>query len=152
MFNFAELGTLRNLTRQQPYPSDYRFGLLPIPRGPQMETYAAGIFAAHMYHIFNDIYRPEQVAAVLVAMANRLTRLDIVQHELEHGLQDMPSGDVVAMLLDKVVVDHSRIHGGARGTILNANQSIETLAETPVQAMQRISDQVQTQFNELRFD
>jgi ABC-type glycerol-3-phosphate transport system substrate-binding protein len=150
MFHFTEIGMLRALMRADQYPSEYRFGMLPIPRGPGREDYASVSFAAHTYHIVDGIDKPEQVAAVLVAMANRLTRPDVLIHELEHGLQDMQSGRVLEMMLDKVVIDHSRVVGTARSTIVNANQRVETGQQTPVAAMQMIAGQVQSQYDAVR--
>jgi len=152
MFHFVDVGALRALTRQYPYPSEFNFGLLPMPMGPQMTEYASVSFAAHTYHIFNDIYRPDQVAAVLVAMANRLTRTDIIEHELNYGVQDEYSARVIELLLERTVIDHSRIIGAARSTLVNANQRVETGVQTPVAAMQTIAAQIQVQYDAISFD
>jgi hypothetical protein len=150
MFIAGDLENLRALTRQDPFPSEYMFGLLPIPMGPQRDDYVSASFTSHMYHIFNDIYRPDQVAAILVAMANRLTRIDIVEHELNFGVQDMESSEVLAMLLDRIVIDDSRAVGSARATIRGAMERIENLTNTPVQALQSIAEQVQGQYDAVR--
>jgi ABC-type glycerol-3-phosphate transport system substrate-binding protein len=152
MFHFVDIGALRNLTRQDPFPSDYNFGMLPMPRGPQMNDYASVSFAAHTYHIVNDIQAPEQVAAILVAMANRLTRVNIIDHELNYGVQDMESARVLEMLLDKVVIDHSRVIGAARSRLTSANQAVESGSQTPVAALQAIASAIQANYDAVVFN
>jgi hypothetical protein len=149
MFSFSELGALRNLTRQDP-ASEFNFGLLPTPMGPSATDYTSVSIAAHMYHIVSDIRHPEEVAAILVAMANRLTRLDIVDHELKFGLQDDTSARVMELILHNVVVDHSRIPGDPRTTIRQAFERIESLSQTPSQSMQQIAEQIQRQYDAVR--
>jgi hypothetical protein len=140
---------LRQFTRDQ-IPTEFRFGMLPTPIGPNMDDYVSAQFAADMWYILNDIPYPEEVAAVLVAMANRLTKINIRETELFHGLQDEQSADIMMMLLDRIVIDYSRAMGGSRNRITDAVRAAMTGNQTPVQAFQAQQTTIQNAFNNFR--
>jgi len=137
---------LRDITTQR-IPAMDRFGMVPIPIGPQMDDFVTVTFSSAMFYIADGARNPEQIAAVLVAMANRMPRTNIVEHELNFGVQDSESAEVIEYLLDRMGIDFSRITGGARGLIGEANTYIMNLERTPSQAMETIAEYVQYYFD-----
>jgi hypothetical protein len=139
---------LRAITRQQ-VPTDYNFGLLPIPKGDHMDDYVSPIPAADMFFIVNDIPRPNEVAAVLVAMANRLSKINIIETELNFGVQDMESARILEMLLARTVIDYNGMTT-ARNRMGDAVNVIARLEATPRQAFEEIAQTVQMTLDGVR--
>jgi len=137
---------LRDITTQR-VPAADRFGMVPIPIGPQMDDFITVTHSSAMFYIGYGTRNPQEVAAVLVAMANRFPRTNIVEHELNFGVQDTESAEVIEYLLDRMGIDFSRITGGAREHIIDANSYIITLERTPSQAMETIAEYVQYYFD-----
>jgi hypothetical protein len=142
----GEYDLLRTLNRGRPFPSEYSFGLLPTPRGEHMDDYVAAMIRFDMFYIVNDVAYPEEVAAILVAMANRLTKLNIVETELLFGLGDMESAAIFEMMLDRMVIDWSRITG-TRGAITSAIFDTIRGSNTAVQRMTSIANDVNTRIS-----
>jgi len=154
LFIFDYYAMLRNLRDQNPgYETDYVFGLLPPPRGPRADGYISVLYAEVLYHIVNDIDRPEQIAAVLVAMANRTIQRPylVLEHELRYTLHTNASGEMLELMLNNVVIDISRVVAASRtagdhGTTGAANRILGMRA-TPIQSMQEMVGSIQDQFN-----
>jgi len=140
---------LRSFTRGE-IESNFSWGLLPIPMGPRMNDYVAAQFSADMWFIPNGISNPDQIATILVAMANRLSKINIIETELDYGLQDEDSARVMEMLLDRIVMDYSRSLGDTRNNLTREINEILAGRITPVAAMQRIEAAVQLGLNEFR--
>jgi len=155
-FGMTGYGMIRNLTNQREnYQGEYTFGILPVPIGPNATEFISVAHNEILYHVMADIRHPQEAAAILVAMANRAGRRTslVVAHELDYALQSDCSAEMLAIMLNNVIVDPSRIHGDVRraggDTIVNASLNILTNREAPVAAMQRISGQMQYWFNAL---
>jgi ABC-type glycerol-3-phosphate transport system substrate-binding protein len=138
---------LRRFTRQDP-PTEYSFGLLPMPKGNHMDDYVSAVHAADMFFIPADIRNPEDVAKVLVAMANRISKINIIATELDFGVQDMESARILEMLLDRIEIDFSRALG-ARSRIGDAVNMMIRGEATPRQAFEQFAAQVQTSYDNL---
>jgi hypothetical protein len=136
----GEYDLLRVLTRQE-VPTEYSFGLLPTPMGDHMTDYVAAMIRFDMFYIVNDQPNPEQTAAVLVAMANRLTKLNYLEHELNFGLQDMDSARVFEMMMERQVIDYSRMTS-ARNRTTDSIVSAIRGEQTPVQALTAVENTI----------
>ena len=128
--------------------TDARVGLMPLPRGPRMDGFTTRTFSSAMFYVIDGIPSPDEVAAVLVAFANRWPRTDVIAHELAYALMDEESAEVMAYLLQVMDIDFSRTIGSARGPIGTASNSIILGNQTPVQAMQAIAIEVQAALDE----
>jgi ABC-type glycerol-3-phosphate transport system substrate-binding protein len=155
-FAFGEYALIKNLTRQAVgYQNEFNFGIIPTPIGPNATEFTSVITSEMLYHVMNDIDRPEEAAAILVAIANRTAQRTyrVIAHELNYTLQTMDSAQMLEIMLNNIVVDVSRIHGASRSGggsgIVAAGLRILRLETTPVQAMQEISAMVQHWFDEL---
>jgi len=140
---------LRIFTRQE-FPTEFSFGLLPFPMGAAANDFVSTTPHAEFYSILANIERPEEIAAVIVAMANRLTKLNIVETELNYGLQDMESARVLEYMLDRVVLDFSSITG-VRHNVGSALNGIISLQQTPRQAFEMIAPIVQINYDNMHF-
>ena len=149
VFAFAPYALLRNLTNQRPgYENNFVFGLLPTPVGPQGLGVNTVITSDVIYHIAADIRAPHEVAAILVAMANRTTLPSswIVQDEAWYTFQTDGSVDMLELMLDNAVADISRVvaasrTAGVHGVTGSANLILHSQL-TPIQAMQQMADQM----------
>ena len=136
--------------------SNSRVGLMPIPRGPQMDTFTSVSFSTNMFYITDGISYPEEIAAVLVAFANRLPHPDIVQREIDFALMDTESAEVLNHLLGVKDIDFSRTLSSTRSHISHAlsliisNQSALEVMQTVSYDVQDILDQAWEQFNSRR--
>jgi ABC-type glycerol-3-phosphate transport system substrate-binding protein len=148
MFVAGSYENLRRLTRQDP-PTEFSFGLLPIPKGDDMDDYVAPTHAADMFFIVDGVKEPQEVAAVLVAMANRLSKINIIMTELYFGVQDNDSALILEMLLERIVVDYSRATG-ARNRITDAVNQIVAMSATPRAAFESFATQIQTSYDNMR--
>jgi hypothetical protein len=156
MFAFSWYSLIKNLTNGVPgYETVYTFGILPTPMGPNAAGFGTVVHNEILYKILADIQRPEEAAAILVAIANRTSqpREELIAHELMHSLQSVESAEMLEIMLSNVRVDVSRIHGGSRSAggnaMVAASLRILQTAQTPVAAMQQIADQMQIWFDEL---
>ena len=155
-FAFSEYAMIRNLTRNNiGYENEYNFGIVPAPLGPNGTEFNTIIHSDMLYHILADIERPEEAAAVLVAMANRTGQITerLIEHELRHSLQTYDSAEMLGIMLNNRVIDVSRVHGLARSAggygIIAAGLRNIRLEVTPVVAMQHIANQMQAWYDEL---
>jgi hypothetical protein len=83
-------------------------------------------------------------------MANRLSKLNIVETELNHGLQDMDSAEIMRYMIDRVSVDFS-VLTAARHDVGGAVAQIISGGQTPRQAMESIAQRVQTLYDSIQF-
>jgi len=148
MFMSGEYEIVRHFTRQQT-PSEFIFGLLPIPRGDHMEDHVAAMLRYDMYYIVYDAHNQEEIAAILLAMANRLSKMDIVEHELRHGLRDAESGIILEMMLQRQVIDYSRMVS-VRGRISTAIRDAINGHGTIRMQFESIEPSVRGTLNDLR--
>ena len=103
--------------------------------------------------IANNVEKPEEVAAVLVAIANRCVKHDIENTELATSLMDEESKDMVMMMYNDMRSDISRKVTG-KGTDLSnkvssANTSVLKLEKTPAQAYSEIAEAMQQLYDTL---
>jgi hypothetical protein len=144
VFQTGEYTILRRLTQQNPLHTEYSFGLLPIPIGPDMDDYVSVTHMGTFYYILNNINNPTEIASVLVAMANRLSKINIIETELDQGVQDMESARVLEMLMERTVIDYSRTLGTARARIRDATDAVLVgQHQTPREAMEGFADVIQ---------
>ena len=155
-FAFVQYGMVRNLMQQVPgYESEYKFGILPTPLGPNGTKFNTVVTNDLVYHIMYCSWRYREAAAILVAIANRTSQrmYCVVQRERDCLLLSEGSAEMLELMLSNVVVDASRIHTEARRGagygIVGAGLSILRGEETPEQAMQRIDAQIQYWFDNL---
>jgi len=156
LFAFGEYATMKNLTRQAiGYENDFTFGILPPPIGPRGTNFVGVISSDMLYHVMYGIERPEEAAAVLVAIANRTGQRTyrMIDHERRYSLQSEASAEMLEILLNNIVIDVSRIHGSSRSAgaqgLVGAGLRILRLEQTPVQSMQEIAPLAQVWFDEL---
>jgi len=149
MFMVGEYDLLRILTRHRAetgaqVTSEFNFGLLPIPMGDHMDDYVAAMMRYDMFHIVYDAHNPEEIAAILVAMANRLSKLNIIEHEHRVGVQDNESIEILEMMLERRVFDYSRLTR-ARSSVQTAIRLAITNTQTPVVALQTVAPTIEAQ-------
>jgi len=155
-FAFSEYALIRNLTRHTVgYESDYDFGIIPPPVGPNGTGITTSVSSELLYHVMADIRAPREAAAILVAIANRTAQRTyrVIQYESNYSLQSSGSAEMLELLLNNVVIDISRIpgqtrQGGGQG-IVAAGLRILRGEHTPIQAMQYIQSQVQVWYSYL---
>jgi ABC-type glycerol-3-phosphate transport system substrate-binding protein len=151
IFYFTEYNVLKMITSGT-YPSDYKFGLLPAPKGPKGKVYNSVSYTDSLFHVMNNIKKPEQVAAVLVAIANRTNKKDITNSELMYTLQDEQSADMLQLMLDNVTLDLARGISTARGTLVGANDKILKLEQTPREAYESIQEEIQGEYDAVKIE
>lgn len=148
VFFFDYYGDLTKLT-QGTQETTYSYGLLPCPIGPSGDGKYHGVtYTMDMKSVCSNIEKPEEVAAVLVAICNRFASTDgtvdeIVESALLNSLQDEESADMFRIMLEDLRCDYSRMFNGANGLIGGANKAILALEKTPVEAYTEISTQLQ---------
>jgi hypothetical protein len=147
VFSMTIYNDLRRLTTGAT-PNDIRVGLLPFPLGPDALAmgleYGAVTHHVEVFYIINGIPRPDEAAAILVAMANRLSRPNVIGHELNFNLQDEESGEMLMMMLLNKQINPTELIGGMNPTFTN----IVNLSMTPIQAMESIANSIQAQYDQ----
>lgn len=149
VFYFGNYALLKSITSGGT-PSEASFGLLPAPRGPHGKGYNSVAYADAMFHIMNNVKNPEQVAAVLVAIANRTGKKDMLKTELQYSLQDEQSGDMLKLMYENVALDYSRVISTAAKTISGANTKILQLQQTPKEAYESVQPTMQSQYDAVK--
>jgi len=131
--------------------SQYTFGLLPMPIGPSNteKQYNAVSYTEAMFNIMNNVEKPEEIAAVLVAIANRTSKQNMIDSEIESGnLMDAESAEMLQLMYDNMVCDYSRSISTTRGKLSSACTSIFKGEKTPQQAFEEIKAEVDELFKE----
>jgi hypothetical protein len=147
VFAFTIYTDLRRLTLQHT-PNDLGvIGLLPYPLGPNGIAndlpYGAVTHHVESFYISENIRNPEEVAAILVAFANRLSREGVIEHELRFNLQDEPSGEMLGLMLTNLQMNPTELVGGP--ATLGA---VVSMSATPRQAMDAAAPSVQAQYDQ----
>ncbi len=128
---------------------NYEIGLLPGPLGPSGDGEYNGVtYTEMLFNVMDNVEKPEEVAAVLVAIANRTGMHDMIETELMNTLQDEESADVLQTMYDNMVCDFSRSISTTRSLFVKANNSILSFEKTPKEAYEEIASQVQAYFDE----
>lgn len=152
VFFFGIYNSLKKYT-QGVIPMEDSVGIVPAPIGPSGDgNYNAVSYTEAMFHVVDNVEKPEEVAAVLVALANRTGKRDMVETELMHTLQDEESGQMLQLMYDNMILDLSRSISTARSTVKGANQAILKMEKTPKEAYEEIATSVQTIFDELTIE
>lgn len=129
--------------------NNYEIGLLPGPLGPSGDGEYNGVtYTEMLFNVMDNVEKPEEVAAVLVAIANRTGMHDMIETELLNTLQDEESADVLQTMYDNMKCDFSRSISTTRSLFVKANKSILKGEKTPKEAYEEIASQVQTYFDE----
>lgn len=149
VFYFGDYFLLKRFTSGS-VPTEYKYGLLPAPRGPKGNGYNSVTYTDCMYQIMNNVKKPEQVAAVLVAMANRTGKKDMLKTELMYTLQDEESADMLNLMYNNVALDYSRVISTARSTMAAANNQLLKFQQTPKEAYESVETTVQSQYDAVR--
>ncbi len=151
VFYFDFYGDLQKLT-QGTQETSYTFGLLPHPLGPYYsdqgadvckENYHGVTYSADMKMIVAGVEKPEEVAAVLVAIANRTSKPadKVLEVEMRDTLGDEESGDMLMIMYNDMRSDYSRMFTGHKiGSISNW---ILKLEKTPMQAFEEVASETQ---------
>ncbi len=148
VFLFDIYNTLKKLTTGET-ECNYEIGLMPGPLGPSGDgEFNAVTYTEHLFHVMDNVEKPEEVAAVLVALANRTSKHDMIDTELTYSLQDEESADVLQHMYDNMKCDYSRSISTTRSLMVGANKSILKLEKTPKEAYEEIASQVQAYFDE----
>lgn len=128
---------------------NYEIGLLPGPLGPSGDgEYNAVSYTEAMFNVMDNVDKPEEVAAILVALANRTGKRDMIETELMNTLQDEESAEILQVMYDNMVCDYSRSISTTRTLCKGANESILNLEKTPKEAYEEIASQIQAYFDE----
>ena len=148
VFMFNIYNELKKLT-QGTVECNYEIGLMPGPLGPNGDGEYNGVtYTEHLFHVMDNVEKPEEVAAVLVALANRTSKVDIVETELTYSLQDEESADVLMQMYNNMKCDYSRSISTTRSLMVQANKDILNLEKTPKEALEEKASQVQAYFEE----
>lgn len=145
VFFFGNYASLKKFTSGTIQTED-SFGLLPAPLGPGGDSYNAVSYTDALFHVMNNVEKPEEVASVLVAIANRTGKHDMIETELMYTLQDEESAEMLKFMYDNVVCDFSRSISTARGKISGINKSILKLEKTPKEGYEEVEKEMQAAF------
>ena len=140
MFMSGGYEIVRRFTRQQT-PSEFLFGLLPIPKGDHMDDYVSAMYSFDMYYIVYGVHNPQEVAAILVALANRTSKLYIIEHELRFGVRSPECAEILEMMLARQEIDYSRMVS-VRGRISTQIRDAIHGFATPRTSLERIETSV----------
>lgn len=154
--NYFTITKLRNGTIQ----TEYEYGILPGPLGPHGDgEYNSVSYTEPLFQVANGIEKPEEIAAVLVAIANRTSksREVVLEVELMNNLFDEESGEMLELMYDNTKCDFSRTVSTARSTISTACKSMLkqngetefTFQKTPKEALEEIEATVQSEFDSI---
>lgn len=151
--NYAALKKYKNGTIE----TTYTFGMVPAPLGPNGEDYNAVSYTDALFHIVNGTDKPQEVAAILMAMANRTSKNSetMVEQELMNTLFDEESGEMLQLMYDNMKCDFSRVMTAGRNNLSSAIMStlkrkdaLEfTFEKTPKEALESIEQTMQTAFD-----
>ena len=147
VFFFDFYGDLQKITQRDKSlaldGNTYKFGLLPCPIGPDGDKCHGVTYSADRQRIVAGIDKPEEVAAVLVAIANRTSKSAkyVYDVETENTLQDEGSIEMLKIMYEDMRVDQSRVFTGVG--IKGANQKVLKLEATPAEAFGSISEETQ---------
>ena len=148
VFMFNIYNELKKLTQGE-IECNYEIGLMPGPLGPSGDCEYNGVtYTEHLFHVMDNVEKPEEVAAVLVALANRTSKTDLVETELTYSLQDEESAEVLMQMYNNMKCDYSRSISTTRSLMVNVNKSILKLEKTPKEALEEVASQVQAYFDE----
>ncbi len=148
VFFVANYAALKKYT-QGTIECNYEIGLLPGPLGPSGDgEYNAVSYTEAMFNVMDNVEKPEEVAAILVALANRTGKRDMIDTELMNTLQDEESAEILQVMYDNMVCDYSRSISTTRTLVAGANKSVLKLEKTAKEAYEEIASQVQTYFDE----
>jgi len=148
MFIAGDYENLRRFTRQEPR-TDFTFGLLPMPMGDHMSDFVVSTHSSDQFYIVQDVPNPHEVAAILVAMANRTSKINIIYTELNYGVQDEDSARMLEFMLERVVVDYSRLSSARNRIGQDAMTPILNGQLAPRQAFEMIYPIVQSNYDSL---
>lgn len=130
--------------------TDYIMGVVPHPLGPAAvaagDTYHGVTYSVDLKMIAAGTEKPEEVAAVLVAIANRCLKHDIENTELKVSLMDEGSKDMVMLMYNNMRSDLSRRVKGVG--IGGANKEVLRGAKTPAQAYGELAGKEQALYDE----
>ncbi len=148
VFMFNIYNELKKLTTGE-VECNYEIGLMPGPLGPNSDGEYNGVtYTEHLFHVMDNVEKPEEVAAVLVALANRTSKHDMIETELTYSLQDEESAEVLMQMYNNMKCDYSRSISTTRSLMVSANKAILKLEKTPKEAYEEIASQVQAYFDE----
>lgn len=149
VFYVTNYASLKKYT-QGTVPADFEVGLLPGPIGPNSDgEYNAVSYTEALFHVSNNVEKPEEVAAVLVAFANRTAKRDMINTELMNTLQDQESAEMLELMYNNMKTDYSRSIGTSRAAIGEASKAIMSLEKTPKEAYEELANSVQAMYDEL---
>lgn len=151
VFVFQLYSMLRNYT-EGTYPTDYTIGLLPCPLGPSGDgEYCSVPFTDALFHIMDGTKAPEEIASVLVALANRTSRVDdeTVNTEMMYSLQDEESVQTLEILLGNVKPAYDRLISTARSQFEGTFKSVMSLDKSPKEALEEVETAIQTIYDGL---
>jgi hypothetical protein len=152
MFHMGDYEFLRRFTRQQ-VETEYSFGLLPTPMGPRMDEYVNVSGAATLYSIVANVPQADEIAAIIVSMANRLSIRNVVETELFFGVQDNESADILDMLINGLnLVDNSRSWGHSGVRIRESFNNVVAGTETPRASFERFAPVIQGILDQFKLD
>ena len=142
-----------NYSAQSKYRTNMadEYGMIPVPMGPKATDYCVVTYNDSIFHIFNNIEKPDEVAAVLVAIANRCSKKNILKDEMMTELSDEESAEIFEMLYANVKCDLSRVVSTVRGKIKTANTQILQLETTPSEVYESIKPEVQGLLDQVIF-
>jgi hypothetical protein len=158
VFAFANYSLLKNITIQAPgHETDFTFGIIPPPMGNDairegQQNYISVSASEVIYTINLNIPEPREVAAIIVALANRTTKTErLIEYEAYNTLQDSDSREMLEIMLANNVVDVSRVVAASRtqgdhGTTGAYNRILGQRA-TAAQAMQEMKSSIQAQYD-----
>lgn len=151
VFMFTTYGTLKNF-KTGTVASEYEFGLLPAPVGPSGDgNYSSVTYTENLFHVIKGAEKPEELAAIIVAFANRTSKnYDLmIEDELMYTLYDEESADMLEIMYKNTYADVSRTAKDSRGAISPAIKSMFTLEKTPKEALEEVESTMTAVFDNL---
>jgi len=123
------------------------YGIIPPPIGPGATDFTSTLNDGRVLSIFNNVENPEEIGAVITAIANRANNSDWQDRELQYALRDEASVQMIEIMYDRQVVDYSNIVPNS-DQILTMLNNVATGAETPQEGLDRIDSIMKSSIDE----
>lgn len=153
VFYFDFYGDLQKLTQNTAGSdgvqtvTDYHFGLLPCPLGPNGDKCHGVTYSVDLKMIVDGVDKPEEVAAVLVAIANRTSKTpeNIYEIEAASTVNSQDDLDMLKLMYEDMRYDVSRTVRKIKTA--DPGNNVLQLKKTAAVALEEIAENTQAVYN-----
>lgn len=120
---------------------NYDYGIIPPPKGPGETNYTSTLNDGRMFFLFGNIQNPEEVGAVITAMANRAYNNDWKDKELQYALRDVESAEMIELMMKNNVLEYRTVVPDS-SAIIEMMTNVAKGTETPQEGLDKIDAQM----------